>query len=170
MHFSQDQDQGPPQSKDVRLKYSTNTKNTEEAKAQAKILAERHFDHIPKDLRVAKRKWLFRKKSPARCAFEEHKEHSILIRNIGTVAPEVQEDGNTLQWLTSISDDDSQLLMNQMLRLPGSSFQVRRSDPGGNEIGIQTQISYAEWRVTVGETPSDSWGRIMTSKKAIHNR
>lgn len=159
MHFSQD----PPQSResmDVLLTYSTDAENAEEAKQQARILAERHFGNVPKDLRVEQGGWIRKsRRTPARCTF---KEHGILIRNMGFVAPKEQGDDNTAQWFTSVWAPENLLI--GLLGLPESSF-LRSTRSEEDKIGIRTQISYAEWQNTVGEPRRERGGRVQTSTK-----
>lgn len=96
--------QYPSESRDVLLPYSTDTEKVDPEKAkQTSILAEWHFENIPRCLRAVKRRKLFwkSKKSTAHCALIN--EHSILIRDIGIVVAQEQGDESEAQYLTSTS-------------------------------------------------------------------
>lgn len=146
--------QFPPQSRNVLLTYSTDTEKTnpKKAKEQARILAEVHFENIPKHLRkhrVVKRKWLFWKSkiSAARCALMEH---GISIRDIGIVGNSEQGDGIDLQCLTSVSAIDWPILMIEMLRFPESSLQNAEQKEGEWQFRFRSQIGFAQWQASVG--------------------
>ncbi|KAI7782064.1 hypothetical protein LA080_013872 [Diaporthe eres] len=109
-----------PQTRDVLLTYSTDTEkvNPEKAREQASIIAEGHLGNIPIELRAGKKK-----KSTVRCALVN--ENSILVRNIGIMTPEEQGDETEMQRLTLGSGFDDELLTDQILHLPESSFHVK---------------------------------------------
>lgn len=134
-------------SKDVLLTYSTDTEKEDPQKAreQASILAEWHFENIPRRLRVGDEK-----KSIARCALIN--QHSILIRDIGIIATEKQGDETESQYLTSVSDSDTGLLLNDILRLPSRILHKVDFKLEGSKFRIRIQIDFSDWKATVGDS------------------
>lgn len=170
MKFSQ----YPPQSRDILLTYSTDTEKTDPKKAreQACILAERHFENIPGQLRgkTKKRFWKTRKrfwkseKTPARCSLI--KGHSILIRNLGIMAIKEQGDETVAQSLTSVSADDYLLLMEGELRFSQSIVEKAESKEGEWQLQIQTQISFFTWQRTAGGDPLYNGNARVSSRQS----
>lgn len=124
-----------PDSTDVLLTYSTDAEkvNPEKAREQGSILAEQHFENIPKRFRVARNRIFGKsKKSTAYCALID--EHSILFRDIGIIAAEEQEDKAgaeaEAQYLTLVSGPRDRNLTGQKLRLPHSNLEYTRNTTG----------------------------------------
>lgn len=151
--------QYPPESRDVLLTYSTDTEKADPKKAgeQASILAEWHFENIPRCLRAVKGRKLFwsSKKSIARCALIN--EHSILIRDIGIVVAKEQGDESEAQYLTSTPGVRGQIPIVESFRFPRSSVEYDGQMGGECKYRIRTQIDFAEWQASVGDSQYSGW-------------